>query len=260
MVKPNQWLIVAIIALDVMIGGKPALADSPAPESSYKEIAPGGKYVFVMISPMTPDEDERKWDTKYRVAIREIRRTYKRSGLYRNDGSTEPLWTVDWYTHSVAISSDGVHLIRPGPWPGGNRYGPLGSALDVEALSFFANGKLLRTYRIRELVDDPDKLPRSVSHFDWERKGQLDDARSEYVLTTLDGNRFVFDIRTGEIISEDRVRRAPQWVWWLAPGIVVAGGLALVIWSWRSRSRVAEAEPGPPQTGHAKDGGSERKQ
>jgi hypothetical protein len=34
--------------------------------------------------------------------------------LYRNDGSTTPLWTVDWYAHSVLLPSDGIHLgLRP---------------------------------------------------------------------------------------------------------------------------------------------------
>src|SRR5205085_3927734 len=60
-----------------------------------------------------------------------------------------------------------------------DRQAPLGPALEQEALSFFANGQLVRAYRIRELVRYPDRLPRSVSHFTWLAKGHLDDARSE---------------------------------------------------------------------------------
>src|SRR2546428_329551 len=146
MAKQGGLLTAGVIAFAVAITGGPALADSPAPPRSYKKVAAGGKYVFVMIAPGTVEEDVWRWNEETAAGIRKIRRVYPRSGLYRNDGSTEPLWTVDWYAHGVEVASDGVHLIRHGPWA---------SSTDQEAISFFANGKLLRTYLIRELVDNP---------------------------------------------------------------------------------------------------------
>jgi hypothetical protein len=240
MVKLGRWSTVGVIALAAMTVGSRALADSPAPRRSYKQITPGGKYVFVMISPMPLEQEVKRWNEETAASIREVRRSYARSGLYRNDGSTEPLWTVDWYAHRVMVTSDGAHLIRSGPWAGlpQDRKAPLGGALDQEALSFFANGQLLRTYRIGELIDDPDQLPRSVSHFRWEYEGRLDDSRSEYTLTTLDGNRFVFDVRTGGIVSEFRWRRVTRWGLWVALGAIATGGVAWVAWRWRSRPRV----------------------
>src|SRR5437762_9596140 len=47
-------------------------------------------------------------------------------------------------------------------------------ALGQEALSFFAGGRLLRTYRIGDLVSDPGRLPRSVSHFMWQERERRD--------------------------------------------------------------------------------------
>jgi hypothetical protein len=126
---------------------------------------------------------------------RGIRRAYSQSGMYRNDGSLVPLWTVDWYAFKVDIASDGVHLIRHGPWA---------TFTHEEAISFFANGQLLRTHLIQELVDDDTKLRRSVSHFLWREDGRFDDAAFSYALKTKDGNRFVFDARTGEIVSAPR--------------------------------------------------------
>ena len=158
-------LIAWIGVLAIAVTGSPTRADSIASPYSYKEVVPSGKYVFVMISPLTIDNDAGGWNEETAAGIREIRRNYKRSGMYRNDGSTEPLWTVDWYA-GVVVASDGVHLIRHGPWPAlpESWYkGPLGPALDQEALSFFANGQLVRTYRIGELVKDPDRLPRRSS-------------------------------------------------------------------------------------------------
>src|SRR5262249_28255328 len=154
---------------------------------SYKKVAPGGKYVFVMIAPITVEEDVRQVIEEAAARIREIRRLYTRSGMYRNDGSAEPLWTVDWYAHSVELTPDGVHLIRLGPWAW--LRDDKTPDLDVEAVSFFASGRLLRTYRVGELVDDPGRMKRSVSHYRWEQEGRVS-GEFEYTITTFDGNRF----------------------------------------------------------------------
>lgn len=195
-------------------------ADSPAPPRSYKVVAPRAKYVFVMIAPGTVEDDTRRWNEETAAGIRQIRRTYTRSGLYRDDGTTVPLWTVDWYAHGVEVASDGVHLIRHGPWA---------SSTDDEAISFFANGKLLRTYLIRELVDNPVMLKRTVSHFFWREEARFDDARLEYALTTKDGNRFVFDVHTGKIVSASRPARTAFVVAAVALGVAVLGVLAWLV-------------------------------
>lgn len=218
-----------------------AFADSPAPPRSYKEVAPGGKYVFVMIAPGTVEDDVRRWNEETAAGIREIRRVYTRSGMYRNDGSAEPLWTVDWYAHGVYVTPDGVHLIRPGPWAWLQR--DRMPALDVEALSFFANGRLLRTYKVAELVDDSARVERSVSHYRWQQEGRVS-GEFEYTLTTLDGNRFVFDIRTGEITSASRVGRVSQWVWWAVSGSLFGVAAIWFLWWRRSRMRRSDTEHG----------------
>ena len=79
---------------------------------------------------------------------------YPVSGLYRNDGSLEPLWSVPWYSFSVAVADDGEHLVRYGPWP---------SSTAELAVAFYRRGELIRAYRIDELVRSPEVLPRSVS-------------------------------------------------------------------------------------------------
>jgi hypothetical protein len=245
MVGRCRSLFAGAVALAVLSPGSAVLADSPAPPRSYKQVAPGGKYVFVMIAPRTVEDDVRPWNEETAAGIREIRGVYTRSGLYRNDGSTEPLWTVDWYAHGVEVASDGIHLVRHGPWAvlPRDRKAPWGSALDQEALSFFANGQVLQTYRIGELVSLPDLLPRSVSHFTWLAEGRLDDGRMEYTLATKDGNRFVFDIRTGAIVSESR---PPRPLLWGVVAILGAAVLALSGWlvvrRWRARSQAPKAE------------------
>ena len=205
-------------AMIVLLVASVVGADSPAPQSSYKQVSPDGRFVFVMISPWPVETAVKRWVETKAQEIREIRKKYKRSGLYRNDGSTEPLWSVDWYALGVDVASDGVHLIRHGPWA---------RSMDDEAISFFANGELLHTYTIRDLVDNSMFLDRTVSHFSWQQEGRFDDGRLEYSLTTKDRNRFVFDVRTGEVKHSFRPIRAIRWI---IVGLCGIGLLGSVAW------------------------------
>jgi hypothetical protein len=202
----------------------PARADKPAPPTSYKTMSPDKAYVFVMISPRTVERDAGALNEWKGQEIREIRRKYTQSGLYRNDGSTDPpLWTVDWYAHHIIVASDGVHLIRHGPWP---------SSTNQEAIAFFANGELLRTYQIKELVDIPFLLPHSVSHFEWLKSDAFDESKLEYSVTTYDGSRILFDARTGEIVSSLRPARMVGFP-------IAIGGVGVLAWliirRWRRK-------------------------
>jgi hypothetical protein len=214
----HRTLVIAVIAFAILAASSRVLADSEAPPFSYKKVSPGGAFVFVMIAPLALDVEFRQgWNEKTTAGIRDIRRVYSKSGLYRNDGSPEPLWTVDWYAYGVEIASDGISLIRHGPWA---------SSTEQEALNFFANGKLLRTYLISELVDVPTLLPGSVSHFRWSKEMRLGDSTMEYTVVTMDGNRFVFDARTGGVVSETRLGRRITW------GAVIIGAILLIALVW----------------------------
>jgi hypothetical protein len=192
-----------------------------------------------MISPLAADRDAGRKAEPWASEIRQIRETFKKSGLYRNDGSTDPLWTVDWYADHLVVASDGVHLVRHGPWP---------TSKDDEAIAFFANGELLRSYQIRELVDIPILLPHSVSHFEWLKSDAFDETKLEYALTTYDGSRIVFDVRTGEIVSSLRPTR-------LIGGPIAAVALCVVAWlliqHWRRKRQKGLVESiSTPPTNH----------
>jgi len=166
-----------------------ALADRPAAQKHYKKLSGNGRYVFVMLSPRR----------------HEVFENYEMSGLYINDGSEAPLWKIHWYAFPlwkihwyaflVEVASDGKHLVRLGSWA---------SFDDQEAVSFFANGYLIRTYKIKELVSFPFLMPHSVSHFRWRAGEKLYDEKRLFSITTLHGDHYVFDITTGEIISSFR--------------------------------------------------------
>lgn len=208
--------MIALVFIAVAIT-ETVYGDSPAPPSTYTTISPGGEYIFVMLAPGSFVATE----THYPQAeqLRRIREKYKQSGLYRNDGSTDALWTVDWYAFSVAICSDGVHLVRPGPWPSTSRQ---------EAVSFFAGGKLLKSYRINQLVDLPILMPRSISHFAWRAAATLNDDKKIYHLRTLHGETYRFDVTTGRITFSFR---PPRWI--------LGVGICVLVWRRRMRRRLA---------------------
>jgi len=202
--------------------GSPAHADKPAPPLTYTTMVANGKYIFVMISPWPAKEEIRFYQPESSAKIKALeeeirfykikalRDRYKKGGLYKNDGSKDPLWTVDWFRFDVDVSSDGVHLVRHGEWPllsGKFREkdrAPSKKDLGQEAVSFFANGKPVAHHTIGELVGDATKLPMSVSHFMWWKDKRFDDDRKIVEIVTLDRMAFTFDIKTGKIVDRKK--------------------------------------------------------
>jgi hypothetical protein len=178
----------------------PAAADSIASPSTHETVSGNQQFVFVMVPPISLDDELKTWNEDFGAKIRKIRAVHGISGLYRNDGTPVPLWTVDWYAYAVEIYSDGVHLIRHGPWA---------SRMTDEAITFFAQSRLIKKYRVSDLVKDRRKLERTVSHFNWSIDSRLDDDALRYTLITVDHRCYVFDATTGEIISVTSRRKLP---------------------------------------------------
>ncbi len=56
-------------------------------------------------------------------------------------------------------------------------------------------------YSVEDIVADPSSLPHSVSHYIWLKDSSFDDAKGELHVETFNGEKYVFDVRTGEVIS-----------------------------------------------------------
>jgi hypothetical protein len=193
----------ALLLLVMFAGGQPARADKPGPPVSYTQVTANKKFVLVLfaLDPMF------EGDPKTGQALRAL---FPKSGLYKNDGSKEPLWSVDWHRNRVYVAGDGIHLVREGNWPKRGKPGDRGPSvskkdLEQESFSFFANGKLLRQYPIGEIIDDPQALPKSVSHFRWLHKASVLDDTKQFEAITLDGNRIVFDLATAKVLRKEKV-------------------------------------------------------
>ena len=138
----------------ISLSASTAFGDKPVPPHSYTIVSADRRYLFVMLAPTLDNDKSFRPQEKSTEALK-IRKRYAKSGLYLNDGSTVPLWTVDWYATAVVLPSDGVHLIRKGPWA---------STSSDEALTFFASGKELKAYKVKDLISLTSLLPHSVSH------------------------------------------------------------------------------------------------
>ena len=195
-------------------------ADSPGVPSTYKTESEDGQYVFVMLSPLDEEAELQIWNEEIGAEISGIRQLYSKSGLYLSDESSAPLWTVDWYADSVVPFSDGVHLVREGPWATSGR---------SEGVSFFASGELLKSYSVSDLVFASWAMPHSVSHFFWRKETTIDDEGLSYHVLTLHGERIHFDARTGDIV---RSFSPPLWIFVALIGLLI--GVVIVR---RSRAR-----------------------
>lgn len=188
----RKRVIFAFAGFALLLMSSLARPDSPAPPQSWQKQTADGLHTFVMAVPEGYgwQQDEESSDGP------------PESGLYRDDDMKTPLWTVDWYAFSAELSHDGRYLVRPGPWA---------SHTGGEAFSFFDKGKLLRTYRICELVADMSKLRHTTSHFGWLRRGaSFDEEKSIYTVATLDDRTYRFDATTGTLIEGELVPEADR--------------------------------------------------
>lgn len=181
--------IVPILLLVVLT----AFGDTTLPPCSYKAVSMNEKYFFVMLAPKEKKEfdcngysDEKKADAK------KLREQFSVSGLYTKD-SLKPLWAVDWYSHQLYIANDGKHIVRIGPWA---------SNASDEAFSFIENGEIKKTYKVEDLITSIESLPHSTSHFEWKKEFEINDENQTFSTTTLENRKFVFDLKTGELISK----------------------------------------------------------
>ncbi|HEX8637621.1 MAG TPA: hypothetical protein VF692_06140 [Pyrinomonadaceae bacterium] len=147
---------------------------------TYAASSANNKYLFVMIAP--PGEERNATERSQK-----LRAEYPKSGMYLNDGSVKPLWTVEWYSFGVFVASDGIHLVRQGS---------MASSLDDEAFTFFAADKEIRSYKVRDVARKG--VLQMASHLIWQADIKIDDDEKTLSVTTLGEEKYSFDYRSGQ--------------------------------------------------------------
>jgi hypothetical protein len=163
-------------------------ADSEAMPRSWMKPTSDGRHVFVILGP------ERVRQAELRDGDDDVPARYSASGLYVL-GESAPLYTVDWYAHSVDLSSDGRLAVRHGPWA---------SDKSDLAVAFYDNGKLLAEYEVADVVVFTWPWQHSVSHFTWKDESCFDVTTNELTLSTRSWSSFQFDATTGQVTSSFR--------------------------------------------------------
>ncbi len=169
--------------------------------ASWQHVSDDGRFVLVMVSPL-PLKQDIEHAGFYAEEARAIRSRYSKSGLYPNDGSTKPLWTIPYHPgwHGAQLAEKGKYLVL---------FDDLWDVAPENVLYFYTNGKLVRMYRQDQFmhlfsakqwgsavlesgyfgVDFPS-MPTST----------IDRTKHTFTITTAQYETITFDIATGKII------------------------------------------------------------
>ncbi|MEW6083627.1 MAG: hypothetical protein AB1607_03430 [Chloroflexota bacterium] len=204
---------VTLIIITMALLPSQANADSAVPPFDFAIFTADKKYIFVMLVPpeettrtgeLSPngppyyptviyDSDE-PWINGTEQADDSLRIKYPCSGLYKNNGSNRPIWTVDWYSYSVYLFPDGEHLIRLGPW----------NSIEFEngepsfnglAFAFYKNGVEVAQYKVKDVVKDTNAISFSVSHYMWLKDQHIDKSNGLLYVETRDNQKYTYDVR-----------------------------------------------------------------
>ncbi len=235
----------------LLVGSSFAFADNDVRlggPTTYTTPSPNEQYLFVMIAPR-PATAEPSLDPEKGEHQKQIYAKYSAtgSGLYRNDGSTDKLWGVDWYSYRVWPANDGEHLVRlHGDFPLTEKFvaskrlpdETVAEQVNGEALSFYDRGRFLRSYAVRELVHNVDGLPHSLQHVLWSADGVLTRDGDKFVMMTQEPRQIVFDLSTGKITQEKPagLGNAQFWAVRISLGLVAFCGIIILAgWLYRQR-------------------------
>lgn len=186
-------IVIALLAWPSTVSADRTPTPPPGWSGSYSVVSPNEQYVLGLLSG-TYEPPGKDVSPEINEANKLLLK-YPTSGLYRNDGSITLLWPMQYisWQQRITLSSDGHHMVVWGEWP--RDYGAL-------ALSFFADGNLLRSYSVQELVTYPEELPHSVSHYQWLFDHKLDDERGLLSIETHNHEKYVFGLSTGGVLSK----------------------------------------------------------
>ncbi|MCL2637542.1 MAG: dockerin type I repeat-containing protein [Oscillospiraceae bacterium] len=181
MKKAVSIVLIMCVFLSAAVVSVYADEPPPPPQSYIIEIENGNK-VFVMLA---------RDDTFKGI---------EKSGLYYNFEPYEVIYTVDehFYANEIYLSNDGLYFIHIPWWVGIGRYEPLPIA---PAISFFANGEIIKSYEVSDLIKLSSGLI-SVSHIQWDyQRERTFYENNVFSVITRGGTTMFFDITTGEIVS-----------------------------------------------------------
>lgn len=216
-IKSKKSIVVVLIAVVIMFGGVTVYADDFIPPEPFYILSEDGTKVFHV----TPEvrEDLVTWDKDI----------FPVTGLYYNTDPLIPIYLVEspfiactfgfLWEQDFIFSRD----MRYFAWiPSTNSKGT--------ALVFFANGIAQRTYMVSDLVYDEDSIIMTTTTVGWmynRHQTTMFDAQTNLLtIQTVDGQTYVFDITSGEIIE---ATNPPFQISWTQIAVLIAIGVVVLI-------------------------------
>lgn len=204
------WGTYRVIVEKTRPGGPATTLPEPI---SYAKPTPGGQFVMVVFG--SSEAEAKLKDGEMKRQAEEVRKKYARPGMYSAANATL-VYALDGYTpdDNLYLTADGRHVARiegdswqTRAYPAGTRLPPdeEQKQLDAPAVSLFADGKLLKSYPLKELLTDPTVVSHSPKHILWPGGAVLNEREGRFLVYTQDANRATFDITTGEMIAREKM-------------------------------------------------------
>ena len=239
---------------------------------SYAKPTPGGRFVLAVYGSAEAEANLKPGEMKRQAE--EVRKKYPTPGMYTAEGSLvyplkgctlsaaqlTPLsalvgtlvFPLGSYTpdDNVYLTADGRCVARiEGDWwqtrayPAGTRLPPgvEQEQLDAPAVSLFADGKLLKSYALKELLTDPSVVPHSPKHILWPGGAVLNERDDRFLVYTQDAQRSTFDVRTGAIVAKEAMgfgNRFAQHTMFATLGLTALLAIGMGAWVWKKRRPV----------------------
>lgn len=205
----------------------------------YTQPTENGQYTFVMLAPAGTDLAKLP---DYRKQTEDLAKRYPASGLYKS-GETTPVWTYSGpYAYEATPANDGVHLavLNGESWFTSQFVSSHRLPAEVEqiqldapAVSFYANGKLLKSHNLRSFTD-PAKLRHSPQHVQWRAGEGLVEKSGRFVVFTQDGRKVTFQLQTGDLVSNEPAGQGAKYYLAAILGLTVIFVLVAVVFLVRT--------------------------
>lgn len=176
---------IILLLLATMLTGFGGMRQGP---HSYATTSRDGDYVFIMSPGPKGEEHAKGFGVCYHVLP---------------GGELKEVWrTSGWWSQWIQLSWDGQDLARVGCWSSGDQDNVADG--DSLALALYKEGRLLKQYRVSDLVKDVGKLESTTAGTCWwglsdRGKPNFRSWMGDYFLRTADGFEYAFDLSSGDI-------------------------------------------------------------
>ena len=138
------------------------------------------------------------------IEARELRLQFSFNGLYRNDGSHTLMWEFpNWTFIAPYVSDDGRFAVFPCLWVEDHNYTSVPN-WHSDFGDFVVDGRIVASYKVEDLITWPYLKAAISTQVSGYFSEEFDNEALTYSVETKWGEKIVFDVTTGKIISHYR--------------------------------------------------------